>query len=515
MYWLSAAISLFLFGAVSLSQPAKRADNGSWPRQSFKTAPTFQPPVFDVHKSGAPLAPGLLLTSFIPATDEIENAAVIITDAGDLVWNSPPGSYSNVRVQHLDSEPVLTLWNGSSIGEQGYGFVSILDTTYTEIYRVCPQARALTPDNTTFPCYGDIHESFITDRGTILMTIYNITNADLTSINGPKDGWIYDGLFYEVDIKTNRTIFRWSAYEAGIPLTASKAPLGKAAFGNGTLDSPFDFFHINSVELVGSRHFVNSRHYWTSYLLDSKGDIEWMIEGDTGGDFQLPEGGQFAWEHHALLKNVTEKDAILTYFNNDNGNAPLFNGTHPAEGLEFYLDLENKTATLLKNLVDPNELIYPIAAGSYVDLPNGNVLLGYGTYPSIKEYGPDGDVRMSILFGDTTTSNPAGFTSLTYRAWRDPWVGTPAAPPVAVFDQDNTTLYMSWNGATGITMWEISCANATGQQAIHSLGMIPSTGFETMFNLAGSGCSSAAVATAYRDDVPLRSTDFISLTAGS
>ncbi|KAI9657995.1 MAG: hypothetical protein M1821_002654 [Bathelium mastoideum] len=434
-----------------------------------------------------------------------------MTDSGDLVWNSAPGSYSNLKVQYLDSEPVLTFWNGSTIGEKGYGWVSVLDTTYTEAYRVCPQAYALTPGNTTFACYGDIHESTITDRGTMLMTIYNITQADLTSVNGPKDGWIYDGVFYEVDIKTNKTLFRWSAYEAGLPFTEAKGPLAKAQYGSGTLEDPYDYFHINSVQRVGSHYFVNSRNYWTSYLLNSEGEIEWQIKGDTGGDFQIPEDGHF---HHAVLRNVTDTDAVLTYFNNNNGNPPLFNGTNPAEGLEFHLDLKNKSATLIKNLIDPTELAYPIAAGSFEPLPNGNVILGYGTYPSIKEFGPDGDVRMSIRFGDIGTSNPAGFTSLTYRTWRDSWVGTPAMDPILVFDQGNEALYTSWNGATGITKWEILCGNAEKQGKVESIAMIPSTGFETMFNLTDRGCRSGALALAYRDDVPLRSTEFISLTAG-
>ena len=279
MRYLLSIIPLLLFGDISLCQNViPPSNNGSWPTQSFRTAPAFRPPVLDIYKSGASLAPGYLMMSFIPVTNEAETAAVIMTDTGDLVWNSPIGSYSNVRVQSLDSEPVLTFWNGSSIGEKGYGWVSILDTTYTEIYRVCPQIHVVTPGNTTFSCYGDIHESYITDRGTMLMTVYNITAADLTSINGPKNGWIYDGLFYEIDIKTNRTLFRWSAYEAGLPLTSSKAFPGPVQFGNGTLDDPFDFFHINSVQLVGSHYLVDCRHYWSAYLVNSKGDIEWTID---------------------------------------------------------------------------------------------------------------------------------------------------------------------------------------------------------------------------------------------
>ena len=279
MRYLSSIIPFVLLAGNSFCRSIKRADNnGSWPTQSFKTEPAFRPPVLDVYKSGESLAPGFLMMSFIPVTNEVESAAVIMTDTGDLVWNSPGGSYSDLRVQYLDSEPVLTFWNGSSIGEKGYGWVSILDATYTEIYRVCPQIYVLAPDNTTFPCYGDIHEGFITDRGTLLMTVYNITTADLTSINGPKNGWIYDGLFYEVDIKTNKTLFRWSAYEAGIPPASSKGVLGQDGFGSGTLDDPYDFFHINSLQLVGSNYLVSSRHYWSSFLLNSKGGIEWKIQ---------------------------------------------------------------------------------------------------------------------------------------------------------------------------------------------------------------------------------------------
>lgn len=271
-------LSLLLWSCFSSSQSTTSGSVAPWPTQSFRTAPSFRPPVFNVSKSGAPLAPGLLLTTLLPVTNEIENAAVIMTDAGDLVWNSPPGSLSNLRVQSLDSQPVLSYWNGASVGYQGYGYISVLDTTYTEIYRVCPQINVLAPGNTTFPCSVDIHESSISPRGTMLLTVYNVTTADLTSVNGPKTGYIYDNLFYELDIKTNKTLFRWSALEAGIPLSKTKAPFAEAGFGNGTLDSPFDWFHINSVQLVGSKYLINSRHIWNTYLLTDDGQIEWEIE---------------------------------------------------------------------------------------------------------------------------------------------------------------------------------------------------------------------------------------------
>jgi hypothetical protein len=142
---------------------------------------------------------------------------------------------------------------------------------------VCPEATAVTQNNKIFPCYADIHESFITDRGSIIITMYNVTTADLTLVNGTKDDWVFDCLFFDVDIKTNKTLFRWSALEAGIPITDSKAPFN-GSFGEGSHANPYDWFHINSVQSVRDGYFVNGRHVWTSYNLDSTGAIEWQIQ---------------------------------------------------------------------------------------------------------------------------------------------------------------------------------------------------------------------------------------------
>ena len=67
-----------------------------------------------------------------------------------------------------------------------------------------------------------IYESFITDHGSIIITMYNFTSADFTLVKATKDDWVFDSLFFDVDIKTNKTLFSWSAPEAGIPVTDSK-----------------------------------------------------------------------------------------------------------------------------------------------------------------------------------------------------------------------------------------------------------------------------------------------------
>jgi hypothetical protein len=44
-------------------------------------------------------------------------------------------------------------------------------------------------------------------------------------VQGPIDGWVFDSVFFEVDIKTNNNLFRWSVFEDGIPFIDSQALL--------------------------------------------------------------------------------------------------------------------------------------------------------------------------------------------------------------------------------------------------------------------------------------------------
>ena len=214
-----------------------------------------------------------------------------MTDDGTLVWNGPLAATTNLFVQSLDGEPVLTGWRGvgSNIGH-GHGSVSILDSTYTELYTVHPRPSIKTPDGSIFDCYADLHESLITDRGTMLVTIVNVTTADLSPVGGPVEGWVFDTFFMEVDFKTNRTLFQWSPLAAGIPINSTMQPLNSTGVSP---ENPFDWFNMNSVQRVGTSYLANSRHTWSTYMIDSTGKAEWAIQGQDGGDFLLPEEARF------------------------------------------------------------------------------------------------------------------------------------------------------------------------------------------------------------------------------
>ena len=154
----------------------------------------------------------------------------------------------------------------------------------------------------------------------------------------------------------------------------------------------------------------------------------------------------------------------------DNANAdPPFAGVNQTLGLMFNLDLKSKTSTLLKDLYNPNEALYAESQGALNLLPNGNVLMGYGHIPVITEYGPLGDVRMNIAFGDLNG------TQASYRAYRLEWEGTPAAAPVVV--AQNGSAYMSWNGATCVKSWDIY--EGTSAERLRYTKTVSNAGFET------------------------------------
>jgi hypothetical protein len=183
----------------------------------------------------------------------------------------------------------------------GFGKVLVLDDTYTTIHTVCPVFQDFTlPPGVTAECHADVHESLITDRNTMLVTAYNQTTANLTSVGGPANGYVIDSIAAEVNMTTNEVLFTWSPL-AHVPVNQSHYPLLGA--GRNASDA-YDFFHINAIQRVGDNYLINSRHTWSTYLVNPQGEILWEINGATGGDFgPLPEGGTFVrtTRHYRLL----------------------------------------------------------------------------------------------------------------------------------------------------------------------------------------------------------------------
>lgn len=251
----------------------------SWPVQSFNTS-NVQVPIPRIVKSGQ-TEPGYLFVSPVNLT-AFTGLATIFTDDGQLVWYGPNG-ISNLRVQTLDNKPVLIAFNGTFNREGlSWGSFNIYDDTYTQTHTITLNDSSFkTPNHVIYPSYLDGHENQLTSQNTLLSTAFNITTADLTSVGGPKNGWVLDALFYEIDVATNKILFRWSALEhvSQIPLNASFLPLNTTLSGNGTsYSSPWGYFHMNSIAKYGPNYLVSSRLLCTVFLLGPKGNVIWRLQ---------------------------------------------------------------------------------------------------------------------------------------------------------------------------------------------------------------------------------------------
>lgn len=277
------------------SQQVDLNNGTTWPWQFYQSS-NVTPPYLSINRSSEPLAPGyIFIGQYGDGTGGVKsNAPFIIGDDNELIWGGPPVAVYNFRSQNWKGKPVITWWestatalNGADLGHS-WGKVQIYDDEYRLINTVCPKLNLTLPTGTTADCDGDIHESLITDNNTILVTAYNTTQVDLTSVGGSTDGWVYDGLAVEIDLQTNEPVFIWSALQH-LPVNVSRL-----AYTQGTQDSPFDFFHINSIQKWGEYYVINSRHTWGTFIVDRQGDIVWYIDGADGGDFgSLPLNGNF------------------------------------------------------------------------------------------------------------------------------------------------------------------------------------------------------------------------------
>ena len=465
----------------------------TWPYQSYVTEPDFHPPVLDISKTGN-TTDGLFF--FVQILDPFASggrslAPMIMTETGDAVWHGPnplPGPQpqdvelsGNLAVQRLDGENVLSYWTGAfvynAVAGHGVGVVKILDSTYQEIYTVgIVDSSFVAGHGLDIPgqSYIDVHESLITPQGSMLVTAYNSTPYDLSSFGGPKNGWLNDNWLYEIDIKTNKTLFRWSTLDhiAQIPLNQSMMVENGLPIGGQSASDPWEYFNLNSVTTWDYGYIIGSRFFSSIYALKQDGSIMWHLQGITGGDFTLGPGAQFRYQHNVRVAYNSFRFVVLTMLNNDNSGINGTNGIRPTTGLTLLLDLWNRKATVVRSLLDPKDLVYALSQGNYQPLSNNHTFLGYGASPKWKEFDQHGNSVMTVKFGD------AG----AYRAFLEPWSSVPHYGPrvnATVNGFNSTIVYMSWNGATpeAYNYWLVYAAGTDGHLALAA--NVSRTGFET------------------------------------
>lgn len=268
-----------LAGYVNIA--SAQSGDALWPLQTYKSS-SIQTPFMNVTKMGQ-TEQGLL---FISPHDLLRTTGhpTIYSDDGQLVWQGVQGNYSALQPQILNGEQVMAYWSGYLGKGFGFGHISILNSSYDEIHRVtldCREQNFVTVfDPISLDSCIDIHESQFTDRGTVLVTAVNVTQADLSSVGGPENGWIQDGLVYEIDIATNEILFRWSAHEHidQVPMSDARAPLAGSSGSGVNKTDPWGYPHLNSVAKYGDDYLVSSRYMCSIFFIAPNGTVIWQLD---------------------------------------------------------------------------------------------------------------------------------------------------------------------------------------------------------------------------------------------
>ncbi len=417
------------------------------PDQQFHSRPDLRPPEMTVATLRDGTAPGKVLLA--PKRRPGQRGAAILDERGRLVWWRPMRGdlvANDLRVQRYRGRPVLTWWEGRT-NDRGYGAGTwvIADTSYREIARV----RAGNGS------HGDLHEMVLTAEGTALITVYEPFDTDLSLVNSPKGGQAMDSIIQEVEIPSGKVLWEWHSKDH-VALAESMA------VGPRTLKLPYDYFHINSIDVYPDGDLlVSARNTWGVYKIDRpSGKVRWRL-GGRRSDFALGPGVRFAWQHDARLM----PDGTISVF--DNQATPRVEDRSSVVVID--VDERARTATVVRELTHPDKVL-AIAEGNAQVLPGGGFLVGWGMARRVSELSADGRLLFDLrLPGDTDT----------YRAYRMAWRATPAERPRIAAERsgERVTAHASWNGATDVTHWELLAGPEPN--SLRRVAITSHQGFET------------------------------------
>src|SRR3954447_637119 len=251
------------------------------PSRTYHSRPDLKPPLVQIRTPAHSTAPGYIFLA--PKMVVAQAGPMIMDNRGEVVWFKPLNTrgVTDFRVQRYRGKPVLTWWRGkvSNVGV-GDGWYVIYNTSYRPIAEVRAGNGLV----------GDVHEFRITPRNTALMTIYHRRHVDLTSIGGPKDGLIWDGIVQEVDIPSGRVLFEWHSYpQIGIKESYSNPPKKQL----GTKPFPYDYIHVNAIdEEPNGNLLISGRNTHAVYEVNRRtGKVIWRL-GSKKSDFKLGPGAR-------------------------------------------------------------------------------------------------------------------------------------------------------------------------------------------------------------------------------
>lgn len=232
---------------------------------------------------------------------------------------------------------------------------------------------------------------------------------------------------------------------------------------------------------------ISARDANAVYKINGKtSEIIWQLGGKST-DFKLGDQVEFAFQHHARFLSRSEdgtKEVISLYDNSahgtENGHGHEVHFYKHSRGKIIEVNTENWTSTIVQAFHPPDGLLSK-SQGSTQVLPNGNVLVNWGSEGAITEFKSNGDP----IFHFYMDSGLLGEAVENYRGFRYNWTGIPNEAPAIVAlkdkEKETTSIYVSWNGDTETKTWRFYEVNDNGHRSY--LGESKRKSFETVLKL--------------------------------
>ena len=472
---LTAAIAIFVAGFIALDVAfgnSRGAPLGAYTTKGahrFVTAPSLHPPKLrtDAPTVRGKLAPGYIFTAnfydlnYPPLVGQ--SGPLILDNSLQPVWFKPVPEKlvaSNLSLQTYDGKPALAWWQGvvTNTGATISGEDVVVNQHYQKVATLHGQ------DGWKIT----LHELVIRGNNAWVTANRDIS-MNLSKYGGAYNGALEDSAVQEYDLRTGKLLRSWDALNH-IRLTDSQATLPTNGF-------PWDAYHVNSIQLVGNGIFlVSMRDTWAAYLVNmDTGNVVWTL-GGRHSSFKFGRGANFQWQHNVAL----QPGGVVTLFDDHccqlTGGGTYVPATAVSRGLVLKLDQRRHTATLVHDYGTGYQLNSEYM-GDTQPLPNGNLVVGWGSAPYVTEFSRSGDVLLDGVFPGS---------DLTYRATREPWVGLPLSPPVGAArrTKGRTTVYASWNGATEVAAWRVLAGPSASR--LTAVAVAAKSGFETAIPLPTS-----------------------------
>lgn len=422
-----------------------RPNETGW--QSFTTRPDLKMPVITVkHPSQDTWSGQIMLTELF---GPVGSGPFIADYAGNISWFKPlPQGVNafNLHVSTLAGRRVLTWWEGTLGRGLGFGDFVVVDSAYREIARL----RAGNGYS------ADLHEHIL-HKDSVFMLIYTPVRWNMSAAGGPVDAVVWDNIVQQVDVRTGAVMFEWHSLD-NVGLDEAYVPIPEDP------ETPYDYFHANSIEVEPQGSLlVSARHTNAIYQIDGNTGAVMARIGGKKSSYLMAAGADFGYQHDARrLPNGN----ISLY---DNASSGIATTSDRSSFLELWVDEANKTVLPVRRFSHPDKILAP-SQGSSRRLDFGYTFVGWGHSPAFTEFDSQGRVVFDASFTPGSS----------YRAFRQPWVGIPATRPDVVLQRRgrDVTAYVSWNGDTRVTTWELLAGSST--RTLRRIARARRPGFETV-----------------------------------